>query len=228
MHLFWEMPPTPLSEVLVDIEVLDPPSVDRLYFWALQVNFVTRAGADRGGAHTGLQHHPSYPGNGAVNWGGYHPAGGGELSGSTSNLPSTLGNINTRDYLWRAARRYRFRVFAAEPGHWRASVADTESGVETVIRDLFVDAEHLVRPMVWSEVFADCDHPPATVRWSNLHATLAGGGTATAKTVRTSYQRIGDGGCSNTNSSVDPGDGGFRQQTNVARVNPAGSLLTIP
>ncbi len=229
-HLTWEVPPQPLIEVRADLEVVEPPSIDRLYFWALQVNFADRAngGANRGGAHTGLQYHPSYPNGGAVNWGGYH-AGGGELEGSTSALPSTLNNVNTRDYPWQPNNAYRFRVFSPEghPGSWRATVTDLTSGVETIIRDLKVDADSLVRPMVWSEVFADCDHPSCTIRWSNLEADLAAGGTVRAKSVRLNYQRHGDGGCANTNTHVDPDGHGFLQTTNTARINRTGVALTI-
>ncbi|MDH3296019.1 MAG: hypothetical protein OER95_17010 [Acidimicrobiia bacterium] len=226
MHLFWEVPPAPLVEVSADLKVVDQPVVDKLYFWALQVNFVGR-GADRGGAHTGLQYHPAYPGGRAVNWGGYHPGGRGELDGSISELPSALDNVNTRDYHWRSGRPYRLRVFSPDAGRWRATVTDTTTGAETVIRDLHVDAEHLVRPMVWSEVFADCDHPSVTIRWSNLNATLASGGTVTALSVRTNYQSHGDGGCANTTSSVDPDGRGFLQQTNTARVVGGGTILTL-
>lgn len=227
MHLFWEVPPQPLTEVRVDVTVMTPPTVAKLYFWALQVNFVEQGG-DRGGAHVGLQHHPSYPGNGAVNWGGYHPHGRGELDGSISELPSTLGNINTCDYRWHRERTYRLRVFRPEPGRWRGTITDTVDGVETVIRDLFIEAEYLIRPMVWSEVFADCDHPSTAVRWTNLEADLAGGGVLRALSVRTNYQSFADGGCANTNSSVDADRRAFVQRTNVERLNRGGSVLTLP
>ncbi len=227
MHLFWEIPPHPLREVRADLTVLEPPGVDKLYFWALQVNFAN-GGIDRGGAHIGLQHHPSHPGGGAVNWGGYHPHGRGELDGSISELPSALDNVNTRDYRWRAGVPYRLRVFRAGEGRWRGTVADLSTGAETVIRDLYVDADTLVRPMVWSEVFADCDHPATTVRWTNLSADLAGGGEVRALSVRTNYQGFADGGCGNTNSFVDPDARGFIQRTNVLRANRGGSVLTLP
>lgn len=227
MHLFWEVPPYPLSEVRADLTVVEPPKVDKLYFWAMQVNFVD-GGAQRGGAHIGLQHHPSYPGGGAANWGGYHPHGGGELDGSVSQLPSALDNRNTRNYRWRVGRTYRLRVVRAGQARWRGTVTDLESGVETVIRDLYVEADALVRPMVWSEVFADCDHPTTAVRWTNLSADLAGGGEVRALSVRTNYQSFADGGCANTDSSVDPDEGGFVQRTSVERVNRGGSVLTLP
>ncbi len=227
MHLFWEVPPHPFTEVRADLTVLQPPTVDKLYFWALQVNFVAN-GVDRGGAHIGLQYHPAYPGGGAVNWGGYHPHGQGELEGSTSELPSALDNVNTRTYAWRTGRPYRLRVFRAEPGRWRGTVTDLGTDTETVIRDLYVDADTLVRPMVWSEVFADCDHPTVSVRWTNLSADLDGGGEVRALSTRTSYQSFADGGCGNTNSFVDPRESGFVQQTNVERINGPAAVLTLP
>lgn len=226
MHLFWEVPPVPLVEVSADLEVVDRPTVDKLYFWALQVNFSER-GVDRGGAHLGLQHHPRYPDGGAVNWGGYHP-GGGELSGSLSELPSTLDNVNTRNLRWAAGRRYRLRVFSPEAGRWRGTVTDTDSGVQTVVRDLFVDAGQLVRPMVWSEVFAHCDHPSVTVRWSNLTALPAGGGSVRALSVRTNYQSHRNGGCANTTSLVDAEGSGFLQRTTTERLHQSGAILTFP
>ena len=227
MHLYWEVPPQPLTEVRADLTVLEPPEVTKLYFWALQVNFVSK-GVDRGGAHIGLQHHPAYPGGGAVNWGGYHPHGRGELDGSFSELPSSLDNVNTRDYRWEAGRSYRLRVFRADEDRWRGTVTDLEDGVETVIRDLSVEADALIRPMVWSEVFADCDHPTTSVRWSNLSADMAAGGEVRALSVRTNYQSFADGGCGNTDSSIDPDGVGFVQRTNVERAHRGGSVLTLP
>ena len=94
-HLFWDVPPESLREVSVTIEVIEPPTVDKLYFWALQASVEGAGGLRFGGAHFGLQHHPSYPGAGAVNWGGYRD-GGGELDGSTSPLPSAFSRPPSR------------------------------------------------------------------------------------------------------------------------------------
>ena len=48
-HLWWEVPyGERLTRASVVLEVLEPPQVDRLYFWALQVSFVK---PDGGGAH---------------------------------------------------------------------------------------------------------------------------------------------------------------------------------
>ena len=226
MHLLWQIPPHPLTGVRADLTILQPPTVDRLYFWALQVNFVD-GGVDRGGGHVGLQFHPDYPAKGAVNWGGYHPHGQGELTGSVSQLPSTLDNVNTRNYPWRPQRTYRLRVFRPEPNRWRATITDTVEGTETVIRDLHVEADALIRPMVWSEVFADCDHPTVAVRWSNLEADIAGRGEVRALSVRTNYQSFADGGCANSNSFVAPDGSGFVQQTNIDRHNDGGTILTL-
>ena len=69
-HLFWDVPPGPWVEAAATLVVADPPTVPKLYFWALQVSFEDR-GRGGGGAHLGLQWHAQHPGNTAVNWGGY-------------------------------------------------------------------------------------------------------------------------------------------------------------
>lgn len=63
-------PPAPLVEVSAVLEVVVPPAVDSLYFWALQVDFIDGP-VHRGGGHTGLQWYGRFPGSTAVNWGGY-------------------------------------------------------------------------------------------------------------------------------------------------------------
>ena len=132
-----------------------------LYFWALQVTFA-QGGRRFGGAHLGLQWHPRHPGSTAVNWGGY-AAAGGELDGSTSALPSALGNPNTRDLTWEPHRPYRLAVTRDEQvGGWTGWVDDLP------VRHLFAGGRELTGLMVWSEVFARCDDPPAAVRWSEL------------------------------------------------------------
>lgn len=230
-HVMWDAPPVPLIGAEVTIEVIEPPTVPALYFWALQVNF-ERGGGRIGGAHFGLQYHPSYPDAGAVNWGGYADAGG-ELDGSVSELPSALDNVNTRTYRWEAGRRYRYRIGRSPEqadGGWRGSIVDESSGVETVVRDLFVDADALTGPMVWSEIFADCDHPSAAVRWTDPTVITVEGERIAITAARLNYQRHGDGGCANTDTSVDdsvPG-GGFVQRSNTERTNPTGQRLDLP
>lgn len=217
----------------VTLEVLDAPVVPRLYFWALQVDVDGPVGRV-GGAHLGLQWHPQYPGSTAVNWGGYHAAGG-ELQGSESALGSTLGNPNTRDLPWAPQRPYRLRVERVEdPPHqslpsgwsaWRGSVEDLSVGRRVVVRDLFVPGDSIVAVTMWSEVFARCDDPPVTVRWSDPVASGAGTSVVPAALV-VNYQTHADGGCANTDSSVDAI--GALQRTAVPRRTRQGTHLPVP
>lgn len=222
-HLTWEVPPVPLLEVGATFEVLEPPSVSMLYFWALQVSFMDGP-ARRGGAHFGLQYHPGYPNAGAVNWGGYKD-GGGELDGSLSDLPSALDNINTRTYGWEVGKRYRHRIFKSPDRGWRGSITDLETGIETIVRDLWVEADNLLNPMVWSEVFAHCDQPTVAVRWTELDALTVSGEPVRTDAVRLNYQTFGDGGCANSNTTAD--ELGFVQRTATERTNPTGTRLTL-
>ena len=66
LHAWWDLA-GPLREVAVTLEVLVPPAVPWLYFWALQVSFVDR-GRRAGGGHLGLQAAPWHPGGTAVRW----------------------------------------------------------------------------------------------------------------------------------------------------------------
>lgn len=223
-HAHWELPPVGLRAVSAVLEITNAPSTDALYFWALQASF--RSGSTpRGAGHLGLQHHPAYPGAGAVNWGGYHDrtSGGGVLAGTESKLPSTLGNPNTFDYRWQVGRRYRLEIAAGSPGQWRGTVTDLAGGDTTLIRELHVDADHLVSPIVWSEVFADCDAPPAEVRWSSLVAASWQGDLVTPTSVRLTYQSEDDGGCSNTSTSAE--DGWLVQRTATERRHHHGEKL---
>lgn len=215
-HALWDLNNEPLVAVSAVLEIRRGPAVPALYFWALQASF--RAGSGlRGAGHLGLQHHSSYPNSAAVNWGGYHDraSGGGVLAGTDSELHSTLGNANTFDYGWRVGRRYRLEIAHAGPGRWRGSVTDLEAAETTIVRDLFVDADHLATPMVWSEVFADCDAPAVEIRWSSLGAATAGGRYVTPTSVSLSYQSEADGGCSNTSTTVE--DGWLVQRTSTPR-----------
>jgi hypothetical protein len=197
--------PGPYQEVSVVVEVVRPPAVARLYFWALQVSFVA-GDRDLGAGHTGLQWHPGAPA-GAVNWGGYYasgggPAGDGTLPGTGSVLPPVDGP-HTRHFAWVPGRRYRLRIWSPGPGKWRSDVTDLESGQSTTVRDLLVEADALTSPIVWSEVFARCDDPPTEVRWSHLQALGQDGEVRTARSVGLTYQAFDDGGCSNTETRVD-------------------------
>ncbi len=181
------------------LEVTRAPAVPKLYFWALQVSFVDQ-GRDLGAGHTGLQWHPGAPA-GAVNWGGYH-AGGGVLDGTGSDLPPVDGP-HTRHFPWSPGHPYRFRVWSPGPGAWRSEVTDLSTGQATVIRDLLVPATGLDHPVVWAEVFADCDDPPTAARWTSLLAGAGPGQVFTATSVGLTYQAHADGGCANTLSYAE-------------------------
>lgn len=230
MHLWWQLPGR-YAEVSATLEVVVAPTVARLYFWALQVSFVDGAQL-RGGAHLGLQFHPGHPGSTAVNWGGYRSPhdGGGELAGSVSSLPSALANPNTRDFVWQPQRPYRLRVHRvpdAVPRRWRGEVTDLVTGDTTVVRDLEVPADELSQPLVWSEVFARCDHPSSTVRWSTLSARTAAGQLRTPTALRTSYQSRAQGGCDNTTAALD-GDGILQITTTPRSLAPGVDVAWPP
>lgn len=208
MHLWWEPRPT-VEEVAVDLEVVAPPQVPRLYFWALQATFTDRTGRRHGGAHLGLQWHPGHPGSTAVNWGGYRPDGAGELAGTTSELPSAMGNLNTRDFEWRPGTPYRLRIHRTDGG-WAGEVGGTH------VRTLHAGGDRLTGLVVWSEVFARCDDPSTTVRWSGFDPL--------PDALRPTYQAHGDGGCANTTALPDAG-GGVRQVTATDRLVGPGQLI---
>lgn len=205
MHLRWDPPPRPALEVAVTLEIVEPPVVPELYFWALQVSFLDR-GRRVGGAHLGLQWYSLHPGSTAVNWGGYRD-GAGELEGEESSLPSATGNPNTRDFAWHPGRPYRLRISGDGDGWWRGEVIDLSTGEATVVRRLHGGGTALGEPVVWSEVFARCDDPSVIVRWSDL--------TPRPPMLHANYQSHVDGGCANTVSRRD-GDT-YLQITNTAR-----------
>jgi hypothetical protein len=231
-HLIWDIPPEPLVEVSATLEVLVPPEVRRLYFFALQVSFAAERRL-QGGAHLGLQWNPRFPERTAVNWGGYEPAdrGGAVLDGSESPLSSARRDPNTRDFRWVAGHPYRLRIAAAPDSPegvtaWRGTVTDLDTGDEWVVRDLFTQGAYLVSPMVWSEVFARCEQPSVTVRWSDLEAIGASGKDLSPRTARVNYQNRSDGGCDNTSVGVD--ELGLLQTTAAPRQVPQGALLPVP
>ena len=213
-HLIWDVPTgEELIEAAVSLVVPVLPGVPRLYFWALQVSF-----SDGAGAHLGLQWGADHPGRlRHVNWGGYG-ASGAELSGGTSSLPSSLSNANTRDFDWEPVRAYRLRICRADRG-WAGWVDDT------LVRRLDAPGDTLQDPLVWSEVFADCDDPSVSVRWTNLEVVTRSGNRVPVDSVVTRYQLRQEGGCDNTCSRTD-GDA-FVQTTNAARETPLGSRLRI-
>lgn len=235
MHLFWTMPTErsddPVVAAEVTIEVVAPPPAGRLCFWALQASF-TDGRTALGAGHLGLQHHPDYPDRCAVNWGGYHDAASGrtgELPGSALGAPSSLSNPNTCNFRWGVGRPYRYRIAPSPDGGWRGSIADAD-GVEFIIRDLDCGGDRLTGLMVWTESFARCDDPVSAVRWSDLRAITASGRTVRPAAVRVNYQRVADGGCSNTTVELaDAAEGGpvIEQRTNSTRVIAQGTVVAL-
>ena len=214
-------PSAPLTKVAAVLEVRDAPAVERLYFWALQVGF-----ADGGAAHVGLQWNARHPAGRAANWGGYGP-GGRLLDGSPSALPSRPDDPNTRDFGWAPGRQYRLQVAPTpgRPGWWRGSIRDLVSGATTVVRDLAGGGDHLAQPVVWSEVFARCDHPSTSVRWSGLEAQTADGRLMRPRAVVVGYEAGAAGGCDNTD--VRPDGDGWLQVTAVERGTAPGAVLPL-
>jgi hypothetical protein len=214
LHLVWDVPTgDDLVEASVILMVPALPSVPRLYFWALQVSFPGGAGA-----HLGLQWAADPPRRVRhVNWGGYG-ASGAELSGGTSILPSSFANPNTRDFDWEPGRPYRLRISRANGG-WAGWVDDT------MVRCLDAPGETLRCPMVWSEVFADCDHPAVSVHWSGLEVLTRSGRRVRVNSVVASYQSRHAGGCDNTSSETD--GHAFVQTTNAVRRTPSGATLQV-
>jgi hypothetical protein len=76
---------------------------------------------------------------------------------------------------------------------------------------------------VWSEVFADCDHPAVTVIWSDPVVVTRSGQEVPVRAAVARYQTRNEGGCTNTSSTVD-GDT-FVQMTSTPRRSPAGTRL---
>lgn len=226
-HLRWHGTGDAVAASVV-LEVLTPPRVPELYFWALQVD-LAGPGGPGGGAHLGLQWYPPHPGSTAVNWGGYRH-GGGELDGSRSELPSATGNPNTRDLGWLPRRRYRLAVrrldAVTDAGTaWRGEVTDLEEGTTVVVRDLYAPADRIAGVVMWSEVFARCDDPTVAVRWSEPTVQHADGAVHHVGSVSVNYQSVARGGCSNTDSSADPV--GVVQRSASMRSTPQGAVLAV-
>ena len=234
MHLHWELPSGRFEAVVVDLEVVSEPSVPEiptappvsdLYFWAVQANFHDSAG-ETGGAHLGLQWNRRHAAGTAVNWGGYH-RGGSILTGTDSPLPSTPNDPNTRDYGWHGGTVYRLEIARTpdRPGWWRGTVTDTGTGTSTVVRDLNGGGDHIRFVSMWSEVFARCDHPAVTVRWSRLRLRDSAGIEISPEAVTVNYQSHSAGGCANTTARAEGAV--YTQTSNTDRVVPQGTRLTV-
>ncbi len=233
MHLSWQMPSTladdPVTEVSVVARIEHAPEVERLFFWALQVSFL-EGGKPFGAGHMGLQYHPDYPGGGAVNWGGYHGSastGSGELPGSALNISSTLNNPNTGDYPWLPGRNYLYRIYRSPERGWRGSVTDTETGIETVIRDLWCPGSELGQIVVWTEAFAHCDEQSVSIQWSGFQAITRSGTILQPDGLRVNYQRVADGGCITTNSLLGSSPSSASQVTGTTRTTKQGTVLPL-
>ena len=205
-HVWWDVPDVPLASVSVILEVLKPPEVSRLAFFALQASFWS-PGHHHGGAHTGIQWNPRHPRNLAVNWGGYDD-GGAILAGTESSLASTPLDPNTRDFAWMPGARYRLTIGPrspgdGSPGRWPARIEGLDTGEDVVVRHLLCDGDHLRSPVVWSELFTRCDDPPIEVRWSDPSALGLDGEPVPVNRGRVTYQAYDAGGCTNTTVETD-------------------------
>ena len=225
MHARWLGPLDGAEAAEVELTIVDPPAGRHLHFWALQASFYS--GRRRlGGAHLGLQWIAGHPGSTAANWGGYG-ADGSILDGTQSDLPSALNNPHTRDFVWQPGRAYRLRIDREMAG-WRGSIIDTSTGDTTVIRELLPGGDRLGSFVMWSEVFAPCEGPSTAVAWSSA-AVERGGTRFDVADFELNYQSYEDGGCTNTNTSIEAlgGRPHVVQRTAVARVEPVGSTLHL-
>jgi len=212
--------------VSATLEIVTEPAAPYLYFWALQASFTDPGGTNLGAAHTGLQWNPRHPGGRAVNWGGYARTAdvSSVLHGTRSTLPGIAADENTRTFPWTAGVGYRFTIAMGESG-WRSTVVDTSTGAATVIRELFAGGDRLNGFVVWMEIFAPCDAPTTTVRWSDLVvADEERGASYPVRSLRTSFPDV-PGACTNNDSRVD--DVGWLQLTNDRRTSAIAATLTV-
>ena len=189
-HLWWKgvAADEPIVACSVVLEVVQEPSVDKLYFWALQASFLDASGVSHGAAHTGLQWNPRHPGGRAVNWGGYAQAADvrSVLDGTDSPLPGIPGDRNTRNFAWRADVPYRFAIHRGAVG-WAATVTDLVTGSGLTIRELYAGGDRLGGFVMWSELFCRGDDPSAAVRWSQPEVLTASGRTAAPTALEVTY-----------------------------------------
>ncbi|MGE0877682.1 MAG: hypothetical protein AB7L13_01055 [Acidimicrobiia bacterium] len=228
-HLWWgDQPAEPVTEVLVTCEVVQAPTASRLYFWAVQADFVDASGRSHGAAHGGFQWNPSFPPNyTALNWGGYSNASDvtSILTGTESPLPSTPNDPNTRDYPWIVGRPYRFRIHKGARG-WAFDVVDTVTGLSTTVRELLVGGDRLRAVVVWSEVFCRCDHESAIARWSDFEYRTASGASVRPRTATTNFPAFSAGDCTNTDIRTD-GAGAVVMLTNAERTIAPGVTIEL-
>ncbi len=226
-HLWWEVPEVPLASVSAILQVLVPPRVSRLAFFAVQASFWS-PGSHEGGAHAGLQWNPRHPRSRAANWGGYDHRGS-ILEGTVSSLPSTPDDPNTRDFGWVTGARYRLTIGprvpgSRNPGRWPARIEGLDTGEDVEVRQLLCEGDHLRAPVVWSELFARCDDPSARVRWSSPQAVTSEGSVVEVERARVTYQAYADGGC--TNTTVETGPDGIVQRSGCERLVPHDAVVS--
>lgn len=218
-HASWDTLTQFAHEVHVDLTVMNEPTVNDLYFWALQCSFYDASDNFIGGGHTGLQWNEDHPNNNAVNWGGYDDMSV-ELSGTTSSFPSTPGNVNTRDYDWDEGATYSFRIWISAEGEISASVNGD------LIRTLYCPgAVKLGGFTMWSEVFAQCSDPSAAVKWTNMRILDESDVEQLEEQFSVNYQAEVDDGCLNTNTYEY--NRSIRQQTNTTRITPQDAVLVL-
>ncbi len=229
-HLWWDFDigVGPFDAVTATLEVLVPPPVADLHFWALQVDFVDGSGRSIGGAHTGLQHNRDAPAGGAANWGGYRSGGGGgELDGTPTTLPRVDAGPNTGAYRWRPGSPYRLTIDRGDVG-WRSVLDDIDTDTSTVLRELFAPgAVAMSSVVVWSEVFAPCE-VRSQVRWSQLGVRDLAGTWHQPRALRPNYQAHSADGCPDTDSAPDPTvAGSVTQTTATPRLHPPDRPITL-
>jgi hypothetical protein len=224
-HCWWEgvNAADPVVEVRATIEVLQRPKAQRLYFWALQTSFADAA-RTYGAAHIGLQWNPRHKDSTAVNWGGYAEVSDVQsvLEGSPSPLPSTVDDLNTRDFPWKEGVPYRLHISKAAQG-WRGEITDLTTNVTSHIRDLYGGGDRLTGFVVWSEVFCACTDPQAVVRWSDFETVSASGAVRKPASVRLTFP---GGGCTNTDTAATPE--GIVQVTGTTRKAKDMAVLPVP
>ncbi len=226
-HARWNFDPkiADIRRVGVTCRVVRAPTVNRLYFWALQASFYDES-TGFGGAHTGLQFNPRFPNNRALNWGGYG-ANGSELAGTPLTISSTPNDNNTGDYEWQEGASYELVIERGSSG-WRALCTNTTTGYQVAVRELFAGGSRLDDIVVWTECFARCDDPTASVEWSGFFVEDSNGERIAPNGFVATYESEEHGGCSNTDTQlfIDPGSQSLRvvQHTNVPRENKSGLL----
>lgn len=231
MHLFWELPPDAPNpvEASVVFEVIEMPQVAKTYFWALQATFTDASRTDHGAAHLGLQWYPRHPRSRAINWGGYPPAHANwkkVLQGSTSPLPSTTDDPNTRDFQWEPHVPYEFRIAPSPDRGWRGTVTDLVSGRVTLVRDLYAPGDRLTGLCVWTEWFCACDDPRTSVRWTGFRVRNADGAEHVPTSVKVNHPATN---CTNVTHLVEATvpELVVQQIMNTERVLPHGTVLPV-